>query len=425
MPRELEALGDHMAPAPPATSWARLDVDAVLAGQQTDPEPTMLARTDGLALVYAGKVHAFQGESESGKTWVALALCAERLEHGERVLFLDFEDGPQSIIGRMLALGTAPESIREHFHYVRPDEPLNDQGRRDLDVAADGVTLAVIDGVTEALTLHGLDLASNVDVAKWLELLPRRLSRKGTAVVTLDHVVKDKDARGRYAIGAQHKLAGVDCAYGVAVIRAFGRGRDGRLKIIVQKDRPGHVRGFAHEGKAAEVSLHSRNDGTVTVTVGPPEGAAGGTFLPTTLMERVSRAVEAEPGLTKRAIRSTVKGRNNVKDLALELLITEGFVSEQQDGAQAVRHHSIRPFRQDAESTEQAPCPTVPTPCPRPQGHGSDDRAHRAPPLQGTGRGRPAQDAGTVPTTNGHGQWTDDELQALIDEHNPSERSEP
>ena len=97
---------------------------------------------------------------------------------------------------------------------------------------------AVIDGVTEALTIFGLDLNDNADSARWYQQLPRPIVRRGAAVLLIDHVTKDREGRGRFAIGAQHKLAGVDVAYGVEVVEPFGGGRDGLVKVTVAKDRP-------------------------------------------------------------------------------------------------------------------------------------------------------------------------------------------
>lgn len=345
MSTELDRIADEFVGV---TSWAPVALDAILAGEQVDPEPSMLVRSDGRALIYAGKVHGLQGEPESGKSWIVQYLAAERLERGEVVAYFDFEDSPSSVVGRLLALGVDPDAIRERFRYVRPDEPLSDHGRRDLDAAAAGATVAVVDGTTEALTLHGLDLGSNVDIAKWLELLPRRLARRGAAVITLDHVVKDKEARGRYAIGAQHKLAGVDCAYSARVIEPFGRGRVGRVGLMVTKDRPGHVRGFADDAHVAEVRFSSEADGSVSISIEPPPGGEGKGFRPTFLMERVSTALEEEPGLTAGELRKKVKGRRNEhKDRAVEVLVAEGFVERRQEG-RATRHYVVRSFREDA-----------------------------------------------------------------------------
>jgi hypothetical protein len=189
------------------TSWAPVELGPVLDGTQPDPPPAILTRTDGRALLYAGRVHALFGEPEACKGWIALTATAEALDGGARVLYVDFEDTAASVTSRIMALGAATDVIRERFVYVRPDEPLEKAGRADLEAAAEGAVLAVLDGITEALTLHGLDLASNGDVAAWLDLLPRPLARTGAAVLTIDHVVKDRENRGRYAIGAQHKAA--------------------------------------------------------------------------------------------------------------------------------------------------------------------------------------------------------------------------
>jgi hypothetical protein len=392
-------------PEPAATSWAPVELAAILNGTQSDPPPSILTRTDGRALLYAGRVHAVFGEPEACKGWVALAATAEALDAGDRVLYVDFEDTAASVAGRLVALGVPADAIRERFVYVRPDEPLADTGRADLDAAAAGVTLAVLDGITEALTLHGLDLSSNGDVAAWLDLLPRPLARGGAAVLTIDHVVKDRENRGRYAIGAQHKLAGVDCAYSVSVIEPFGRGRDGRVKITVTKDRPGHVRAFADEGRVAEARLQSHDDGTVTVTLEAPEGA--GAFRPTTLMERVSRAVEDEPGVGTNAIRRTVKGRAKFVQEALARLIEEGHVDRRQDGdGKAVRHYSVKPFR----TADNNRVPPFPDRVPETVSGTASPRPH---PVGGRGHGRGADEH---PETGNRVPQDDDGIQARLED---------
>jgi len=213
----------------PVTSWAPVDLAAVIRDGHLDEPPRMLARTDGPCLIYAEKNHVFSGEPESCKGWAALHLAAERVRAGEQVVYFDFEDVAGTVIPRLLALGLEEGAIVERFHYIQPDEPLEQAAWADLErVLALEPTLAVIDGVTEALVVHGLDLKDNTDIAKWLALLPRRLTRAGAAVVQIDHVGRDRDARGRFALGAQHKLAGVDVHYGFDVIEPFGRGLEGR-----------------------------------------------------------------------------------------------------------------------------------------------------------------------------------------------------
>ena len=42
-------------------------------------------------------------------------------------------------------------------------------------------TLVILDGVTEAMTLHGYDLHSNADIAAFYHLLPRPIADTGPA----------------------------------------------------------------------------------------------------------------------------------------------------------------------------------------------------------------------------------------------------
>ena len=344
------------------TTWAPIPLDAVLNGEDGETRPSMLARTDGRCLLYPARVHALHAEPEALKTWLALKACSERLAAGETVIYVDFEDSPANVVQRLLDLGVSPAVIATGFVYIRPDEPLAPAAMQDLDQALSvDPTLAVIDGVTEAFSRQGLNPLDNSDVATWLDLLPRKFARAGMAVLTLDHVVKDREQRGRYAIGAQHKLAGVDVAYSLKVLQPFARGRDGLVSINVQKDRPGRVREFATDGQVALLHAISGPDGSVRIKLEPPEHvAAGATFRPTVLMERVSQAVEATPGLSKRAIRTTVTGKNDAKDLALELLISEHYIETRTDG-QASRHHSLKPYRENDDESNRAP---VPQPCP-------------------------------------------------------------
>ncbi len=143
------------------------------------------------------------------------------------------------------------------------------------------------------------------------------------------------------------------------VITPFGRGRESKVKLTVAKDRPGHVRGFAVERKdAAVIRLISDEDVTVRVVVEPPDAAAPPAFRPTTLMEKISKAVEAEPGLTTNGVIEAVGGKKDAKREALRLLVDEGYIEQRRDG-QAVRHHPLREYR--AANDEGQPSPWVPT----------------------------------------------------------------
>ncbi len=306
--------------------------------------PSILARVDGPCLLYAGRGHQISGEPEACKGWIALRAVADVLAGGKAVIYIDFEATAAELVERLIALGVAMSTIVGQLTYFAPHEPLTDACREKLDAALDrGPALVVLDGVTEALTVHGLDLGDNTDVAKWLELLPRPAARTGAAVLAIDHVVKDKESRGRYASGAQHKLAGIDVAYSVHVVEPFGRGREGEVEIKVRKDRPGHVRTHVEGEDVAIVRLRSDPEtGAVEVVLEPP--GARGDFRPTTLMERLSEAIELEPGMSVNKIRKAVKGKSDAKEQARHLLIAEGYVKVEAEGNE-YRHSNARLYR--------------------------------------------------------------------------------
>ena len=147
----------------------------------------------------------------------------------------------------MLTLQVANDVIRERFHYLRPESPITDPvSRGDLaEILGDThPTFSVVDGVTEGMVLHGLDPLSNKDCATFGQRLPTAISRQGPAVVSLDHVTKSPDGRGRYAIGAVHKLNGLNGgAYLLDNRTPFGIGRKGTSTIKIAKDRPGNCAG--------------------------------------------------------------------------------------------------------------------------------------------------------------------------------------
>ena len=337
----------------PRTSWSPVDLASVLAGDDADTAPSILKRTDGVALLYRGKIHTIQGEPESMKSFVALEGTRQELEAGNRVMYVDFEDSARGIVARLQAMGVGTAHITEGFTYHRPVEKLTDQAWEELTEVLDaGPTLAVIDGVTESMTVEGLSLEKNADVAEFYERLPRRLERLGPAVVLLDHVTKSKDGRGRFAIGGQHKLAGVSGAsYSIEAINPFGRNREGLARLYVAKDRLGwvseHERG--QRRLIAEIVSTSGPDG-VSISIEPPPEHSD-TFRPTFLMERLSRMIEETPGLSKNALRQSVKGKAAVIDLALELLVAEEYVRIETGSNRSHLHHNIKPFREHEQTS--------------------------------------------------------------------------
>jgi hypothetical protein len=322
----------------PDRSWRRVDLEPVLSGQWKPPEPTVGLRTDGIGTFYPGKLHSVSSESEAGKTWLLLAAAFDEMRWGNDVLYIDFEDDEGGVVGRLLTLQANPEWIRDHFHYLRPTSGLNGLNAAvhyaDLNEAIHRrPTLAVIDGITEGMAMHGLDPLNNKDIAYFGRILPRQLAACGLATVCLDHVTKSVEGRGRYAIGGVHKLNGIDGAAFILENREpFGINLTGRSSILIAKDRPGQLRKHAERRKDGlgwfgDLILTSHDESYSEFEIRPPE-ARSGEFKPTHLMTRVSDALTIHGPMSQRQIIATVGGKRDYVINALALLQRDGYVSD-------------------------------------------------------------------------------------------------
>jgi hypothetical protein len=333
-----------------SSSWEPQDVAGIVRGGIQRLAPSVLARTDGKCLLYSGKVNVIKGEYESGKSWLALFSVKQEIEKGHHCVYIDFEDDAFSVIGRLQLLGVDEDKIVNQFHYIRPDEPIksDDIDRLEELISDWEPTLVVVDGVTEVMSLHGLSLMSNDDSAEFQRLIPRPIAELGPAVLMIDHVTKNPIGRGKYAIGAQHKEAGVTASYLVSAIHRPTPGGQGLMKVEVTKDRPGAVRQVSEQKKhTAEFKLNSGPDGFVTFIALQP----GTEFRPTVLMGRISQALQGAgtDGMTQSAVTAEVTGKRQALIAALNVLVAEGWATETKNGRSKV-YRSVKPFVEGEQS---------------------------------------------------------------------------
>lgn len=200
--------------------------------------PTLGAFGGAHGLFYDSGVHWLQGESESGKSWVAQALIAELLRAGLRVLYVDYEDTEASVLGRFGALGVTEDQI-EGLTYVPGDDVLFTELADH--VRTTSYAAVVVDGVTSALNQFGAKMNDAQEVTAWVNALPARARMS----VCVDHVTKATDDRNGMAIGTQAKKSVVTgTAWEVVCPPSgkFGQGQNGFIVLQVQKDKPGGVR---------------------------------------------------------------------------------------------------------------------------------------------------------------------------------------
>ena len=320
-----------------------------------EPEPSILRRADGHHIFYAGKINALFGESESGKTWIALEAVRQELEKGNFVFYLDFEDSVRGIYNRLNTL-EADLSHFKTFLYSNPTEPLSAGAREALLTKIEEFkpSLIVLDGVNAAMNVMGLDLEKNKDATSFSQEVLRPLRLHNAAILTIDHVTKSKDNRGNYAIGAQAKRADIDgCAVAVEVEIAFGRGIDGALALKVTKDRPGFVRAICQEGKNLGVAnIKAQASGTIKIFL---EGASVEVMTIEKKMEQVS-AFLADYGvemnkneIAKRMRQDGVPVSNDGLKIILDSLVNRRCVSVRQVGQKNLYRHEMAYLANDVK----------------------------------------------------------------------------
>ena len=234
---------DEPQDEPEATTWEPFDLGPYLRGETQQPEPTIgLRRTDGRLFVYAGREHSVLGETESGKTWFALACVAAEIVNGYRVVYIHYEESdPGSTIARLLLLGVAAADIAANLLFVAPSRPARAGWLNELLEVAP--RLVVHDGINEAMSLHGADIMAADGASSFRRRLVMPCLRAGAATLACDHLPKNVEGRGRDAYGSVHKGNAIDGArFVIENTKPFGRGLRGVSNVFVTKDRPGQLR---------------------------------------------------------------------------------------------------------------------------------------------------------------------------------------
>lgn len=363
----------HEANKTASPSWQFEDLAQLASGIELPPTPTVFQREDGQGLFYRGAVNDLHGEPGCGKSMIAQIATAQELKADRDVIYIDYEDSARNVVKRLLLLGVSGEQIIGHLHYVRPSakpsSPTSLGGWRETLDYADTATLAIIDGVTSCLAYAGLDSNSGDDIAAWYNTMPRLISACGPAVVLIDHVVKSKDNRGRYAGGSMQKLALIDgISYSVDMTKPVGKGVKGTIVIKSGKDRISEIEEHcavswssngSHLREAARIEINSTDPKLMRVTIARPNMMPSdettrqrGLERPTGLMEKISRIIEnapEEPNQTE--IIELLKddgssARKTTVLTAINRLLEGGWISNRSGRNNRNIYASVRPYRQ-------------------------------------------------------------------------------
>lgn len=250
-------------------SWfTPVELSDYLDGTHVDVVPTILRRTDGVALFYPGVINGIHGESGLGKGWVVLAAVVEVVRDGGHAVYVDLEDTPKSIANRLRTLGLTRDEIVTNVSYIRPTDPTSPEAIAALArlVREREAVLVVIDSLGEAFGLDGINENNDNEVTPWLRRVGRTLADTGACIVVVDHVTKALD-NPLYAKGSARKRAQIGgTSFLVEALKPLTKGQGGKLRLTCAKDRnTAHVRGQV----SAEMVFSPSGDNDMIVRVFP------------------------------------------------------------------------------------------------------------------------------------------------------------
>ena len=259
-------------------------------------------------------------------------------------MVVDFEEGDEIEYGqRLLALGLDERQLDDTslFRYLMVD------GKCTAEVMAEaedmGTRVVIYEGMSVAYDVYGLQVKENDSATFFRRTLVKPHLVAGRAVLTTDHVVKNKDSRGRYAIGGVMKLnAASGGAFLLVNVEGLAPGKRGVSNLYITKDRPGGVKrhgvpagdGFEPQVKRFGTLVVDDSRAFVNyldVQILPPR-VEDEAPPPTPLAEQIFAAVRrlevAGRAANIRALEAEVKVRKAVLATELERLLTSGQLVE-------------------------------------------------------------------------------------------------
>lgn len=224
-------------------------------------------------LIYPASLVTLAGPPESAKTILALWIAVKAMRKGNTIAMMDEETGPRQIADLLSCMGVEPELIDEHFVYLH-DEALQwsagDQHRLADLLDERKPKLVILDSAAELMAAARVDENDNGAVTYWMKRNLRPICKLyRAAVLLIDHDTKS-EKESRYARGSGAKLGAADVGLKVTPLSPFSRSQDGRVKLVVSKDRFGCL----HRNWRLDVA-HSPLDLRFTQTSGDPVAAEG------------------------------------------------------------------------------------------------------------------------------------------------------
>lgn len=328
-----QAAGDNVPSSAAAIALAEARVDLIDMIRNGIPPRQYVPGCEPWLI--RGKRYLIPASAGSGKSLAALVIAVEIVEHGGTVVILDVENGAEEYASRLNDILTdrtedVVQACSERLRYYAWPALRAEWGADDWAAALNGVDVVGFDSSRFVLSGMGLAEDSNDDYSTFANAMLIPLSRAGTTTIVLDNTGWEGDhARGA---SAKHDLNEV--VYLAKVGKPFDRDQTGELHLDRKRSR------FADLPARLTLTLGGETYRAPIVADGE-----GGAFKPTGYMEKISKQIEASPGLGREEVLSLVGGKRNFASAALTQLVNEGYVRTEPDG-HAKRHHSVREYRE-------------------------------------------------------------------------------
>lgn len=236
----------------PAEIYA--DTEALLdADLNAYTETVYGTRDDGFSLIYAGSHCTIYGEPGSGKTLLAKYISSQAINAGKRVLHVDIDGNFGAVIVQDVhAFGTKRDALVANYKLGQPGS-LEELNAIIDDAKARPFDLVVLDSVASLQAFAGSDGDKATEyVQRVYQAFIAPLMAVGSSVISIDHTGKDEHVRG--AAGSIQKMAKADVAIRV-VPKGTGlqRGRDGRIDLMLEKDRYSSVKASSVEATGGSI----------------------------------------------------------------------------------------------------------------------------------------------------------------------------
>jgi len=339
----------HPAEFDPLCEGLFADNAAIIAAGLDPERPSVGEFSPGKFLFYAGRLNEIHGEPGTGKSNIGAVASILTLAKDQQVLCIDPEDSATSAIRRLVSFGCSHDVIIKGFRHTGCPTS-EDYSRLHAWAERNKPALVLVDGLAEALAADGLSEDKPDEFLKYCRDRLQPFTAAGAAVLLADHVVKSTESRGRWSRGTGAKMGRYDgVSYSVELGKGYSPSVPGFVRLRISKDRNGGIGVIGQE--VAEIHFEPKGEGTTSVKVKEARCAQEGRFIPTAIMEKVSRRLETFPDSSTRDLRGL--GKSQFVDDAISELVQRGHleVSKATAGKRS-SYRLISSYRQEAEDDE-------------------------------------------------------------------------